>query len=50
MTIRFILGFLIGFMVGASIALAFAPQPALASRQELWEKVRERAQRGEGET
>ncbi len=45
MSIRFILGFLIGFMLGASVALALAPQPGATTRQQLWEKVRERAHR-----
>ncbi len=47
MSIRFILGFLIGFMLGASVALAFAPQPGAATRQQLWEKVKERTHRHE---
>ena len=50
MSIRFILGFLIGFMLGASIALAMAPQPGLAARQQLWEKVKEQARHNEGES
>lgn len=45
MTIRFILGLLIGIALGASLAMALAPQPGAATRQQLWEKVRERAQR-----
>ena len=43
--IRFVLGFLIGVMLGASMALAFAPQPGVATRQQLWVKVKERASR-----
>lgn len=49
MTIRFILGFLIGLMLGASMALAFAPQPGTDTRQQLWEKVKERASRNNNE-
>lgn len=49
MTIRFILGFLVGFMLGASVALALAPQPGTATRQQLWEKVKERSRRNNGE-
>jgi gas vesicle protein len=45
MSLRFILGFIIGFMLGASVALALAPQPGAATRQQLWEKVKERARR-----
>lgn len=45
MSLRFILGFVIGFMLGASVALALAPQPGTATRQQLWEKVKERARR-----
>ena len=45
MTIRFILGLLIGIALGASLAMALAPQPGAATRQQLWEKVKERAQR-----
>ncbi len=46
MTIRFILGLLIGITLGASLAMALAPQPGAATRQQLWEKVKERAQHG----
>ncbi len=45
MRIRFVLGFLVGIMLGASMALAFAPQPGVATRQQLWVKVKERASR-----
>lgn len=45
MSIRFILGFIIGVMLGASVALAFAPQPGAATRQQVWEKVKERTRR-----
>jgi len=43
MTIRFVLGFLIGALIGASFALAMAPQSGSATRQQLIEKVKERA-------
>lgn len=43
MPIRFILGIIIGIVIGASIALALAPQPGAATRQQLWEKVKERS-------
>ena len=46
MSIRFILGLLIGIIAGASLALALAPQPGAATRQQLWTKVKERQQRG----
>ena len=49
MSIRFILGLLIGVMLGMSIALAFAPQPGVDTRHQLWQKVRERARRNNGE-
>jgi gas vesicle protein len=49
MGIRFILGFFVGFMLGGSVALAFAPQPGTLTRQQLWEKVKERARRNGGE-
>ena len=42
MPIRFIIGFIIGVMLGASLGLALAPQPGAATRQQLWEKVKER--------
>ena len=49
MKIRFLMGFLFGMMLGASVALAFAPQPGTLTRQQLWERVRERAHRnGDG--
>ncbi len=47
MTLRFILGFLIGVLLGASLALAFAPQPGAATRQQLWGKVKERSHRSD---
>ena len=47
MTIRFVLGLLIGIVAGASLALAFAPQPGAATRQQLWTKMKERQQHGE---
>ncbi len=31
------------------MALAFAPQPGVATRQQLWEKVKERAGRNNGD-
>ena len=49
MTIRFILGFIIGLMLGASIALTLAPQPGATTRQQIWEKVRERPHRDAGD-
>ena len=49
MGIRFILGFLVGFMLGTSVALAFAPQPGTLTRQQLWERVKERARRNGGD-
>ncbi|MDZ4278950.1 MAG: YtxH domain-containing protein [Dehalococcoidia bacterium] len=47
MTLRFIVGFLLGVVLGVSLALALAPQPGEATRHKIWEKVRERAPRGE---
>ena len=49
MKIRFVLGILVGMMLGASMALAFAPQPGVATRQQLWVKVKERASRNSDE-
>ena len=49
MSIRFVLGFLIGFLIGASVALAFAPQPGSVTRQQLVERVKERARRSEAQ-
>ncbi len=46
-SIRFIVGFLFGFLLGASVALAFAPQPGTLTRQQLWERVKDRARRDE---
>jgi len=43
MPIRFILGIIIGIVIGASIALALAPQPGAATRQQVWSKVKERS-------
>jgi len=40
MSIRFLLGFLIGAMIGATFALALAPQPGSATRQQFLGKVR----------
>jgi len=45
----FILGFIIGLMLGASIALTLAPQPGATTRQQIWEKVRERPHRDAGD-
>ena len=45
MKMRFLMGFLFGMMLGASVALAFAPQPGTRTRQQLWERVRDRAHR-----
>ncbi len=42
MSIRFILGLIIGLSIGASVALALAPQGGAATRQQLWEKAKDR--------
>lgn len=42
MSIRFILGLVIGLCIGASVALALAPQGGATTRQQLWEKAKDR--------
>ena len=49
MSIRFLVGFIIGAALGASVALAGAPQPGAAVRQQLWDQVAKRM-RSAGQT
>ena len=42
MSIRFVIGLLIGLTIGASVALALAPKGGAETRQELWQKARDR--------